>query len=268
MIRQPMAASRKRTITVVTVILAIAGYTWWSHQRHIADPKDRMVPSWSQMAEGFERVSRVDEDDHVRWIVADAQATMERLAIGLTVSVALAFVLGILMGCFHAVEAACLWWVSALAKVPPTSVIPVIFIAVGTGTELYTTVIAFGVVPLLTESVFLLVRDVPDEMLWKAETLGASRTEIIWNVITRMIAPKFVDNVRLQFGPAMVYLIAAELLCAYVGFGYRINKFARQTHMEVVFPYIITLILFGLAANWLLMQFQRRAFPWYQKGGR
>ncbi|MDO8622193.1 MAG: ABC transporter permease subunit [bacterium] len=268
MIRKPMPAGRKRVITVVTVILAIAGYTWASHRRHVANPKDRMVPSWSQMVEGFERVSSVDEDDHVRWIVADAKATGLRLVIGLTVSVALAFVLGILMGCFHAVEAACLWWVSALAKIPATSVIAVIFIAVGTGMEMYITVIAFGVVPILTESVFLLVRDVPDEMLWKAETLGASRTEVVWNVITRMVAPKFFDNVRLQFGPAMVYLIAAELLCAYIGFGYRINKFARQTHMEVVFPYIIALGLFGFAANWLLMQFRNRAFPWYQKGGR
>ena len=268
MIRTPMPAGRKRIITVVTVILAIAGYTWWSHQRHLALPKDRMVPSWSQMVEGFERVSHVDEDDHVRWIVADAKATALRLVIGLTVAVTLAFVLGILMGCFHAVEAACLWWVSALAKVPPTSVIPVIFIAVGTGTELYTTVIAFGVVPLLTEPVFLLVRDVPDEMLWKAETLGASPTEVVWNVITRMVAPKFFDNVRLQLGPALVGLIVAEILCAYVGFGYRINKLARQTHMDVVFVYVLALVLFGLVVNWLLTQFRDRAFPWYQKGGK
>jgi len=267
-IRTPMPAGRKRIITVVTVILAIAGYTWWSHERHVENPKDRMVPSWSQMVEGFERVSRVDEDDHARWIVADAKATAQRLVIGLAASVALAFVLGILMGCFHAVEAACLWWVSALAKVPPTSVIVVIFMAVGTGMELYAVVIAVGVMPILTESVFLLVRDVPDEMLWKAETLGASRTEVVWNVITRMVAPKFVDNVRLQFGPAMVYLIAAELLCAYVGFGYRINKFARQTHMDVVFVYVLALGLFGFAVNWLLTEFRNRAFPWYQKGGR
>jgi NitT/TauT family transport system permease protein len=263
-----MAANRKRIITVVTVILAIAGYTWWSHERHAALPQDRMVPTWTQMIEGVERITRVDEDDHVRWIVADAQATLTRLAIGLSASIALAFVLGILMGCFHAVEAACLWWVSALAKVPATSVIAVIFVAVGTGTELYTTIIAFGVVPILTESVFLLVRDVPDEMLWKARTLGASATEVVWNVITRMIAPKFVDNVRLQIGPALVYLIAAELLCAYLGFGYRINKFARQTHIDVVFPYIFALGLFGFAANWLLKLVQHRAFPWYQKGGR
>ncbi len=105
-------------------------------------------------------------------------------------------------------------------------------------------------------------------MLWKAETLGASRTEVVWNVITRMVAPKFFDNVRLQLGPALVYLIATEALCAYIGFGYRINKFARQTHMDVVFIYIIALVLFGFTANWLLTQFRNRAFPWYQKGGR
>lgn len=255
-------------LQVIAVILVIAAYTWWSHARHLVNPADRMVPSWSQMVEGFDRILRVDEDDHVRWLVADAQATLTRLGAGLAVALSASFLLGILMGCFRSVERCCLWLVSAFAKVPATSIIAVIFVAVGTGTELYITIIAFGVVPVLAESVFLLVRDdVADEEIHKAYTLGASATEVIWDVIVPKILPKFVNNVRLQIGPALVYLIAAEYFCAYIGFGYRINKLARQTRMDVVFPYLIALGLLMFITNWAMEKFSERAFRWSHKGG-
>lgn len=255
-------------LQVIAVILVIAAYTWWSHKRHVANPADRMVPSWSQMIEGFERIIRLDEDDHVRWFVADAKATLTRLGIGLAVAIGASFFLGIVMGCFRSVEQFCLWWVSALAKIPATSIVAVIFVAVGTGMELYVTIIAFGVVPVLAESVFLLVRDdVAEEEIHKAYTLGASHVEVIWSVIVPKILPKFVNNVRLQIGPALVYLIAAEYFCAYIGFGYRINKLARQTRMDVVFPYLIALGVLMFVANWAMLKFSARAFPWSQHEG-
>ncbi|MFH1098756.1 MAG: ABC transporter permease subunit [Candidatus Uhrbacteria bacterium] len=269
MIRQTIPRSRAIVLQVIAVILVIAAYTWWSYARHLVNPADRMVPSWSQIVEGFERIVRVDEDDHVRWLVADAQATLTRLGIGLAVAVAVSFLLGVLMGCFRSVERFCLWWVSMLAKIPATSIIAVIFVAVGTGTELYITIIAFGVVPVLAESVFLLVRDdVHDEEIWKAYTLGASHAEVIWDVVVPKILPRFVNNVRLQIGPALVYLIAVEYFCAYIGFGYRINKLARQTRMDVVFPYLIALGLFMFAVNWAMTKYGERAFRWFSNGGR
>ena len=268
MIRTAIPKSRAIALQVVAVILVIAAYTWWSRERHSVNPTDRMVPSWSQMIEGFDRIIRMDEDDHVRWLVADAQATLVRLGIGLAVAIAIAFLLGICMGCFRSVERFLLWWVSALAKIPATSIIAVIFVAVGTGMELYVTIIAFGVVPVLAESVFLLVReDVADEEIHKAYTLGASHVEVIADVIVPKILPKFMNNVRLQIGPALVYLIAAEYFCAYIGFGYRINKLARQTRMDVVFPYLIALGVLMFAANWAMRKFSERAFRWSTHSG-
>lgn len=267
-IRKTLPTWRKAILQVVALLVGIAAYLYWSHVRHLANPADRMVPSIMQIAHGFQYILRMDEDDHVRWLVADAGATCIRLGIGFLVSVLGAFVLGVLMGCFQDVEACCLRFVSWFAKIPGTSVIAVIFVAVGTGSSLYGTVIAFGVLPILAEAVYLLVRDVPNEKIHKAYTLGASHVEVIWNVIVREILPKFIDNVRLQIGPAMVYLIAAESLCAYIGFGYRINKLARQTHMDVVFPYLVALGLFGFCMNYLLTKIRERACPWYANGGK
>ena len=72
----------------------------------------------------------------------------------------------------------------------------VFFVMVGTDTEMYITMIAFGVLPVLAQSVYLAVRDVPEERLYKAYTLGASHTEVLWNVIARQILPKVIDALR------------------------------------------------------------------------
>jgi len=44
-----------------------------------------------------------------------------------------------------------------------------------------------------------------------AYTLGASHMEVIWAVIFQYVLPKLIDAVRLVIGPAMVFLIAAEM---------------------------------------------------------
>ena len=84
-------------------------------------------------------------------------------------------------------------------------------------------------------------REVPSEVIDKSYTLGASHCEVIWNVIVPQIIPKFLDTVRLQIGPAVVYLIAAEMLKGDAGFGYRIRMRQRVTDMSVVYTYLALL---------------------------
>ena len=111
------------------------------------------------------------------------------------------------------------------------------------------------------------VRDVPRETLYKSYTLGASHTEVIWNVIVRAVLPRLIDGIRLQIGPAMVYLIAAEMVCADLGFGYRIRLQSRLLNMNVVYPYIALLAAFGFVMDFSLRRLQRFVCPWRQEKG-
>lgn len=150
-----------------------------------------------------------------------------------------------LMGCFKAWEALLLPPLALLAKVPLTAALAVFFALVGTDLEMVTAMIAFGLLPTRGQAVYLAVRDVSDELLDKAYTPGASHPGVIWNVIVQAILPKLIDAVRLSIGPAVVYLIAAEMVCSDVGFGYRIRLQARLLNMNVVYPYLALLAAFG-----------------------
>ena len=129
--------------------------------------------------------------------------------------------------------------------------------------NLYIAIVGFGLIPALAERIHLAIRDVPDEIIYKSYTLGASHLEVVLNIIFRQILPRIIDGVRAQFGPTMVYLIAAEMLCADQGFGFRIRLQSRQVNMDIVFPYIIVLAIFGFIMTSGAKYLQKWLCPWF-----
>lgn len=259
-----MSNGTRLVLQAVSILILIGLYTLLAQRQHAQNPNDKTIPSWSQLGEGVSDVFEINKRSGERWIVVDSEATAYRFFLGMLVSVLAAFVLGVAMGRFEVAENLLIAPMSLLAKIPPTAALAVFFVMVGTDLEMYVAMIAFGVVPTLGQSIFLSVKDVHEQVIHKAATLGASQGEIIWNIIVRQILPKFIDNVRLQIGPALVYLIAAEMVCASEGFGYRIRIQFKKLDMDVVYPYLIFLALFGFTVDYLLQVAQRKGCPWYQ----
>lgn len=239
------------------------GYAHMAERQHQANPDDTTIPTFTQLREGARKIVEKSPRSGERWVVVDSIATGKRLFLGLLVGILGAFVLGVLMGCFATMQALFAPPLSFFAKVPPTAALAVFFVLVGTDTEMYVAMIAFGILPTLAQSIYLAIRDVPDELIFKAYTLGASHMEVVWNVIVRVITPQLIDAIRLQIGPAMVYLIAAEMVVGDVGFGYRIRLQSRLLNMNVVYPYLLALAGMGFVLDHGLRVLQRRMCPWY-----
>lgn len=265
MIRQPIHAKLRALLGAVAVVALLLGYTALSARQHRINPDDTTIPTWSKLADGAKSAIEVNRRSGTRWIVEDVKATLGRLFLGLTAGVVVAVLLGLSMGCFATVEAVFAPPLSLLSQVPPTAMLAVFFVLVGTDTNMYVAMIAFGLIPSLAQTVFLAVRDVPEELVFKAYTIGASHAEVIWNVIFPIILPKVLDAVRLQIGPAMVYLIAAEMVCGDVGFGYRIRLQSRLLNMNVVYPYLAVLATLGFTLNALVRGLTRALCPWHEK---
>ncbi len=192
------------------------------------DGYDRTIPLWSRLYhDGLIRAcSPQGLKKNQYWLWEDLLATAGRLLAGLLVGVVLSVALGVLMGCFAPVEAFFVPPLSFLSKIPPTAMLAVFFVLVGTTFKMYVAMIAFGMLPTLAQAVYQSAKkDVPEELIYKAYTLGAHNTELIWNVVFKQILPRVLDAIRLQIGPAMVLLVAAEWTIAGEGFGYRLRLF-------------------------------------------
>lgn len=268
MIKKPIPTRWVILLGILSVILMLVAYSFLSHRQHQKSPGDTTIPNWNQLTAGVHQSVEVNPRSGERWIIVDAKSTATRLFLGLFIAILGAIVIGFLMGCFGFVEALLVPPLSLLAKIPPTAALAVFFVLVGTNMKMFAAMIAFGVLPILAQTVYLSIRAVPNEMLYKGYTLGASHVEVVWNIIFRIILPDLIDAVRLQIGPAMVYLIAAEMVCADVGFGYRIRLQSRLLNMSVVYPYLGMLAAFGFAMDYGLRFLQRLCCPWYVSRGK
>lgn len=266
MIRHPISKKAGLLLGILSILVMVGLYTLVSNWQHKTNPDDTTIPTWSQLGDGVKQIVEINSRSDERWIVVDGKATLTRLFLGLFFGIIGAVVIGLLMGCFTLFESFLGPPMSLLAKIPPTAALAVFFVLAGTDTNMFVSMIAFGVLPTLSQSIYLAVREVPDETLYKAYTLGASQTELIWNIILRHILPKMIDAIRLQIGPAMVYLIAAEMVVGDVGFGYRIRLQSRLLNMNVVYPYLAVLAAFGFFMDDLLRRVQRYFFRWYANG--
>ncbi|MFC1597142.1 ABC transporter permease [Planctomycetota bacterium] len=276
MIRQPIGKRRQVILGVVCICLVVLLYACLSYRQHRKNPKDTTVPNLSQFVEGWKRMltpqpagetwslkdawppkSRV-------WLIEDFWATYSRLFAGMLVGVFLAFVVGMSMGCFAQAESFFLPTLNFFAKIPPTAMMAVYFILFGMEFRMYVAMIGLGIAPTLAQTIHQAAKkDVTDHAVFKAYTLGASHMETIWNVVCRQILPRVIESVRLQVGLAMIFLIAAEMLTADVGFGYRLRLESRLLNMNVVYSYLIILGATGLLIDWSLSSLRRKLCPWF-----
>ena len=264
MIRQPIHSTTALFLGILSIALLLGGYTWLAHRQKVENPDDTTIPTWAQMAKGVKAAIEVNPRSDDRWLVEDAKATGFRLFTGLGLGIIGAMLIGMLMGCFTPIEALLYPPMSLLAKVPPTAALAVFFVIVGTGTSMFITMIAVGILPTLAMTVFLAVKEFPPELQYKAYTLGASSLEVIVSILLRYVLPKLIDAVRLSIGPAMVFLLAAEMLVGDVGFGYRIRLQSKLLNMSVVYPYLALLAAFGFSMDYALALLRRKLCPWYE----
>lgn len=264
-IREPVSVKAKIILSIASVSVFVGAYSYLSYKQHQKNPRDTTIPTYSQLKEGVKKLIQVNEREEVRYIVVDSKATLIRFFAGMIVSVGIALALGFVIGCFKHLEAFSNPILGLMAAVPPTAALAVFFVVLGIELSFFIAVIAVGVVPAVSRTIVLAIDEIPAELLFKTQTLRASPAEMIWNVIVKICLPKVLDTIRLQIYPAMVYLIAAEMVCGGVGWGYRIRISYRRLDMSVVYPCLLLIAAFSIGIDLFMRAVNKGWCPWYFK---
>jgi len=245
-------------------ILAVAvAYVVASAERLAANPDDKLLPSPAQMWASFYGLAAIPDKrsgDLVLWI--DTAASLERIAAGVGLATLAALVLGIAIGFVPRIRATLGPFVGIVSVIPPLAVLPILFIVLGLGEAAKIALIAIGVAPVMIRDTAERVREIPEELVVKAQTLGADTWTMILRLVLPMVMPRLVVCVRLALGPAWLFLIAAEAIASTEGLGYRIFLVRRYLAMDVILPYVAWITLIAVAADWLLALASRRLFAW------
>ena len=297
MIRKPISPLLRLMLGIASFLVLIGGYTFVSNQAYERNPGQPTIPGWTssaQLSSLEKKLEQTTEDSgrkrlekqmgDVRagkgrsilsgfrtitgedgWLWEDAGISVKRFALGMLLGSVAAFIVGIAMGCFTPVEAFLRPSISFLASIPPTAMVAVYMMLFGLELKMFVAAIGVGIFPTLAQSIYQAVRnDVSESAIDKAYTLGASHFEVVWEVIIPQILPRILDAIRLQIGPAMIFLIAAELGLGGDGIGYRLRVAPRGNYYNVIYIYLILLGIFGMLVGGGLSWLRRWLCPWFE----
>lgn len=243
-------------------LLALA-YLIGSALRLADNPADKLLPSLQAMARMVEVMAFTPDrrtGDYLLWV--DTAASLTRLFAGLGIATLIALTLGLLTGVLPTARAMLGPFIAFLSMVPPLALLPVLFITLGLGEVSKIALITIGTAPILTRDLALTAAALPREQIVKAETLGASSWLIALRIVLPQVMPRLIDSLRLQLGPAFLFLIAAEAISAEAGLGYRIFLVRRYLSMDIIFPYVLWITLLAVAMDLALRLLRRRLCPW------
>lgn len=245
-------------------LLLLIAYVVASDARLALNPNDKLLPSFKSMGEAISQYAlQPDQRTGLYLMWSDTAASLTRLLSALAISTFIALVFGIVIGLLPLAGATFGPVVAVLSMVPPLALLPILFIVMGLGEASKITLIVVGTTLKLVRDLALRVEEIPREQIIKAQTLGASSWQIALRIVIPQMLPRLIDALRLEIGPAWLFLIAAEAIASDSGLGYRIFLVRRYLSMDVIIPYVIWITILAFVMDLALRILQRNAFPWF-----
>ena len=198
------------------------------------------------------------EDD----LLADTSISVYRVMAGFALSAALALPLGLLIGAFRPVEALLEPLTDFIRYMPAVAFIPLVMLWFGIDESAKIAIIFIGTFFQMVLMVAENVRLVPTAQIEAAQTMGATRGEIIRLVLLQSAKPAILDTLRITMGWAWTYLVVAELVASNSGLGYSILKAQRFLKTDTIFAGIILIGVIGLLMDQAFRWLHRRSFPY------
>ncbi len=192
----------------------------------------------------------------------DFTASMERMLIGYSISVAVGVGLGVLMGSFRSMESFVEAPIGFLRYIPATALTPLLLLWLGIDEAPKITLIVLGTVFFNVLMVADVARAVPQELIKASYTLGAGRLTVLRRVILPHSLPGIIDVARINLAAGWLMLVVAELLAAQEGLAFRIVQAQRFRQVDTMFAMLIAFGLIGVVSDLTLRWLRNATAPW------
>ncbi len=249
---------------MIPILALIAIYLVNSEARLAINPNDKLMPGFSSFVDAIDRLAfqpNKRSGEYLFW--QDTLSSLQRLSLGVAFSATLGLFFGVINGLLPVIRASFSPIIKIVSLIPPMAILPILFIVFGLGEFSKVVLIVIGIAPFLMRDLQNRVQEIPQEILVKAQTLGASTWQVSLRVVLPQVLPRLIESVRLSLGAAWLFLIAAEAIASTEGLGYRIFLVRRYLSMDVILPYVAWITFLAYSMDWLLSSASRRMFPWF-----
>ncbi|MCW2119333.1 ABC transporter permease [Flavobacterium sp. 7A] len=251
-------------LSILLFLVVLLLYQFFSHQRHLINPADKLLPTFSQIIDAFNRSTFIPDRSGTYRLWEDSVASGRRIYISL-IFIFAGILFGVYMGSFKILDKLFYKFFLFFDKIPALAILPILFIVFGLGEVSKIALIVIGVVPTIILDTYLKVKAFPQEQLVKAITMGSSKTQTIFKIILPKIFPMALDSVRLNFKAVILFLISGEALAATEGLGYRIFVVRRYMAMDSIISYVIWIGILSLLVDVAICFWLKKSYSWYNK---
>lgn len=191
--------------------------------------------------------------------------TLRRVLAGVVIGVALGVLLGLVMGSIGWVRSVLEPWLTFLRALPPLAYFFLLVIWLGIDEAPKITLLALAALPPAAVATTAAVLAAPVGLQEAARALGASRRDVIRDVVVPSALPETFTGVRLAVGMAYSSVVAAELFNGIPGIGGLVKDASNYNNTPVVLVGIFAIGISGLLIDGVLRAAERRSVPWIGK---
>ena len=251
---------RKLWVLVAQVALLIVVFGGWQlfTSMKIVDPFFFGQPSgvvskladWARHGTGFGSI----------WL--QVWTTMEEAIFGFLIGVAAGVVTGVLLGQVRFLSEVLSPYIKAVNALPRIVLGTLFIIILGLGMSSKVVLAAFLVFFVVFFNAFQGVREVDGNLVSNVRILGASRLQVIRNVVIPSALTWIIASLHVAFGFAIIGAIVGEVLGAQHGLGVVITDSANNFNADGVFAGMIIIGAIALVAEWLISLLEKWLLAW------
>jgi len=198
-------------------------------------------------------------------LFSDMGASLARVLAGFVLGAAVAVPVGFLMGWYPTARGLIEPYVQFFRMIPPLAIIPLAIVTMGIGETPKVFVIFLASFLSSVVAVYGGVVSVDKTLISAARVLGAGDGTIFLRVVVPASLPFMLVGFRIGLGSSWATVVAAELIAAQSGLGFRMQQAQLYYELPTIFVSLIAIGVVGLAMDRAIGAADRRLTSWQER---
>jgi taurine transport system permease protein len=239
-------------------VLTVLGAWWLITTAGLIAPL--YLPGPGAVMRKLVEVARAGYMDATLW--QHFQASLLRVLAALLLALALAVPLGLALGLNRMLKALVDPLIEFYRPIPPLAYLPLIVIWFGIGEVSKILLIFLAIFAPVVVATTAGVLAVDPIRIRVAQSLGASRLQLVRFIVLPSALPTIMTGVRIALGAGWSTLVAAELIAATRGLGFMIQSASEFLATDLVVGGILIIAVVASLIEIALRRLQQRLSPW------
>lgn len=249
--------SRSVLLSTLTVAMLLAAWAivtemGWANELFLPKPQAVWAAFIKTMSKGYQGAT----------LLQHLGASLYRILTAFALACLVGIPLGVLMGVSRNARALLNPLIEFYRPLPPLGLYTLLVMWLGIGESSKLSLLFLAGLPGIVISTIQAVTSVDPIYVRAAQSLGATRRHLLFEVYLPAAGPLILAGMRISLGFTYTVLVAAEIVAASAGIGWMIWDAAKFLLSDVVIMGLIVLGLTGVVLDLLMRGIAKLLMPW------